>query len=40
LRRSHKRFELLNVLANREKLIDNAGNLALRDIVFTMKLAT
>jgi hypothetical protein len=32
--------ELLRILANREKLIDNARNLALRDVAFTTRLAT
>ena len=37
---AEERVELLRMLANREKLIDNAGNLALRYVAFTTRLAT
>jgi len=39
-RRSHERFELLGVLGNREKSFHDAGNLALRDVAFTIQRAT
>jgi hypothetical protein len=37
---AEERVEFLRILANREKLLHDAGNLALRDVAFTMKRAT